>query len=189
MAAVNRTDEELAARASLGDREAFEILADRLIRPVRGFLYRLGTEEADLDDRTQEVFAVLISRLGQWRRESRFTTWVLGIALNVHRAARRRGGPVGASFAPPHDLRSEPRRIVESREELEALKSAVATLPDLYRETFVLRVLEQRDVSEVARILGVPESTVRRRAHEALRRVAARVRDFAPAPRRAGGAP
>lgn len=168
--------EERVLRARAGDRAAFAGLLEEHLPAVRTFLFRLGVPAGDLDDLTQEVFMVVIRRLDDYRGASRFSTWLLGIAVQVTRGAarrRRHGSPAGDPLAPAAE---DPARLAQVQEGGERLRVALGRLPRPLREAFVLRHVEERPVAETSIILGVPEGTVRRRSHEArqhLRRILA----------------
>ncbi|MFH0944416.1 MAG: sigma-70 family RNA polymerase sigma factor [Planctomycetota bacterium] len=166
-------ERELVQRAQAGDREAFSALLEQSIPALRSFLLRLGVAEDDLDDLAQEVFVVVIRGLKRFRSDSRFSSWVLGIGVNVSRNWRRRRGPPGPLDELPEDPSRNPERQMLAREEGDLLSRALERLPDPLREVFVLRHVERLSAAEMGEILNLPEGTVRRRVHSARERLRA----------------
>jgi RNA polymerase sigma-70 factor (ECF subfamily) len=165
----------LVLRAGNGDREAFAELLEEHLPAVRAFLLRLGVAQDDLDDLTQEVFLTVIGGLKQFRGGSRFSTWLLGIALNTSRSWFRRRSPelgLPEDSAAPSD---PPERRLLHREREERLDRALLELPRRLREAFVLRHVEQLPATEVANILRVPEGTVRRWTFQARKQLRSRL--------------
>lgn len=173
-----RHEEERIRRAQQGDRQAFALLLEENLPVVRRFLQRLGVPHDDLDDLAQEVFVTLIKRLDGFRGASRFSTWCLGITVNVVRRWRR-GRPAawtleGGSDTLPDGGRDRAPGPVDRllcREDGERLLAALDRLSHSLREAFVLRHVEELAVDDCAVLLNVPAGTVRRRAHDARERL------------------
>jgi RNA polymerase sigma-70 factor, ECF subfamily len=177
------SDEALAARAAGGDDAAFEMIVQR----YQGRVYRLAcrlTSETDAPDVLQETFLQTYRHLSSFRGDSQFGTWLYRIAINaalMHRRSRaRRPTESLDAFLPQFD--SEGRhvatpaelRIASRADELldraflaSEARAALARLPDLYRDAFVLRDLEGLATADVARILDLEPATVRQRVHRA----------------------
>ena len=182
--AAELADEELATRAAAGDPAAFEALVSRHEGRVYRLAYRLTGSDADAQDVLQEAFLAVYRSLASFRGASRFSTWLYRITTNaalMHRRARRRRPTESLEeFLPRFDANGQhapeaPELQAASRadalldEKLLAEKARVALerLPDLCREAFVLRDLEELATSEVAELLGVDAATVRQRVHRA----------------------
>lgn len=177
------SDEVVAARAADGDDAAFEALVARYQHRVFRLACRL-TGETDAPDVVQEAFLQVYRHLATFRGGAQFSTWLYRIATNaglMHRRARSRrpAEPLDA-FLPRFDadgrLEATPDalRIVcridetlDRRELARKAQEAVDRLPDLYREAFVLRDLEELSTAEVAQVLDVEPATVRQRVHRA----------------------
>lgn len=176
-------DETLAARAAAGDDAAFESIVHRYQARVFRLACRL-TSETDAPDVLQETFLQVYRHLPSFRGESRFGTWLYRIATNaalMHRrtSARRPAEPLDC-FLPRFDDEGRHARtpaelqVAARAEELLdrrvlALKArdAIAMLPDIYRDAFVLRDLEELSTADVAAILGIEAAAVRQRVHRA----------------------
>jgi RNA polymerase sigma-70 factor (ECF subfamily) len=176
-------DDVVAARAAAGDARAFE----EIVRRYQGRVFRLAcrlTSDTDAPDVLQETFLQVYRHLASFRGESQFGTWLYRIATNValmHRRSRaRRPAESLEAFLPrfdgngrhaatPAELQVAARADeVLDRQFLAArARDVVARLPDVYRDAFVLRDLEDVPTAEVARILDVEPATVRQRVHRA----------------------
>jgi RNA polymerase sigma-70 factor (ECF subfamily) len=177
------SDEALAARAASGDDTAFEAIVGRYQARVYRLACRL-TSDTDAPDVLQETFLQVYRHLPSFRGESRFATWLYRIASNaslMHRRARaRRPAEPLDGFLPRFDAQGKhaatPAQLsVASRaDELldrqflaEKARDVMTRLPDLYRDAFVLRDLEEMSTADVAQALGVEPATVRQRVHRA----------------------
>jgi RNA polymerase sigma-70 factor (ECF subfamily) len=177
------SDETLAARAAAGDGSAFELLVERYQARVYRLACRL-TSDSDAPDVLQETFLQVYKHLSSFRGDSRFATWLYRIATNaalMHRRASARR-PVesldaylprfdeqGAHAATPAELQvaSCAETMLDLRFLAEKAREVIARLPDLYREAFVLRDLEEMSTEDVARALDIQPAAVRQRVHRA----------------------
>lgn len=154
---------ELVQKAQKGDRSALgRLVGDHYGRVYRFCARRVGDELGQ--DATQETFVTMQKTLGRFRAESRFETWLLGIAHHTCKAmarkARRDPLPLGDWFEP----KSPDQSSVIDRE---ALRQALGRLSEEHREVVVLHEIEGLRYAEIAEILGVPEGTVKSRLHHA----------------------
>jgi RNA polymerase sigma-70 factor, ECF subfamily len=152
-------------KAKNGDRAAFGKLFERHSRRIYNLLLRLCGNAALAEDLTQETFITAYQRLSDWRSVGKFSTWLCGIAVHHHLAARRK-----THFTEPLDELelpargdSDPLERYTEREAILALDSAIAALPDSCREVFVLVRLQEMRYREVADLLGIPLGTVQSR--------------------------
>jgi len=176
-------DETLAAQAAAGDDAAFEALVERYQARVFRLACRL-TSDTDAPDVLQETFLQVYRHLPSFRGESQFGTWLYRIASNaalMHRraCARRpaesldmflpRFDALGMHAATPAELQVGARadELLDRKFLAGKAREAIARLPDLYRDAFVLRDLEEMSTADVARALGVEPATVRQRVHRA----------------------
>lgn len=182
-APVDASDETLATRAASRDEAAFEALVRRYQQRVFGLARRL-TSETDAPDVVQETFLQVYRNLRGFRGDSRFSTWLYRIATNaslMHRRARaRRPAESLEAYLPQFDVRGkhlttpDALRVASRVDEMldrkalaEKAHAAIDRLPDLYREAFVLRDLEELSTAEVAQVLELEPATVRQRVHRA----------------------
>ena len=167
---VQRADADLAAAAASGDRDAFKALLERHYDRIHRLAWQLSGSRADADDVAQDVCCTLVEKIGSFRGEAKFTTWLCGIVLNACRDLRRRRRSFGAlteRLAVIAGLARGP----DGRDLHDAmwLRSAIAKLPATYREAVVLVAGQQLSHAEAAAILGIAESTVSWRMHEVRR--------------------
>ena len=177
------SDEALAARAAAGDGHAFEEIVARYEARVFRLACRL-TSETDAPDVLQETFLEVYRHLPSFRGESQLGTWLYRIATNAALMLRRTRArrPVESldAFMPRFDERGihaelpAQLQIAACADELidrqvlaDKARAGIARLPDLYRDAFVLRDLEEMSTTDVAQVLGVEPATVRQRVHRA----------------------
>jgi RNA polymerase sigma-70 factor (ECF subfamily) len=171
------SDEEVVARVLAGDISLFEILMrrynQRLFRVTRGIL----ADAAEAEDVMQESYVRAFHRLGSFRGEASFATWLTRIACHeaLARARKRRrlvpiasGGPGDGPPEPPSPA-AGPDRELENRELQDVLRDAVEVLPDPLRAVFCLREIEELSTEETADALGLTIENVRVRLHRAKR--------------------
>jgi RNA polymerase sigma-70 factor, ECF subfamily len=181
---VETSDETLAARAASGDEPAFEALVIRYQARVFRLARRLTGNDGDAQDALQDAFLQVYRSLPSFRGEARFSTWLYRIATNaalmLRRARARRPAESleeylprfdagGQHAATPAELRVAGRadEILDRQILAEKARAGIERLPDLYREAFVLRDLEELTTSDVAEVLGLEPATVRQRVHRA----------------------
>lgn len=181
--AAEEGDEALAARAAAGAEPAFEALVSRYQARVYRLACRL-TDEADAKDVLQEAFLAAYRGLPAFRGEARFSTWLYRIATNaalMHRRARARRPTEsleaflprfdadGTHAAEPADLRAASRadELLDRKRLAEKARAGLDRLPDIYRDAFVLRDLEEMTTGEVAEVLRLDAAAVRQRVHRA----------------------
>lgn len=172
---------ELIRRIVAGEKELFH----ELIRPYERMVYltvlAILKNEADAEDAAQEAIVNAYRHLASFRAEAKFSTWLTMIAINEGRKRLRKAKSAAAESleeltedkegdytpAPLTDWREIPLEGLERRELREALRKAVAELPDIYRQVFTLRDLEELNVEETAEALGVNPGMVKVRLHRA----------------------
>jgi RNA polymerase sigma-70 factor (ECF subfamily) len=172
-----RDEAAMIAEILAGQTEAFH----ELIRPYERSVYLMALSllrnEAEAEDVAQEAFIKAYRNLGRFRSESRFSTWLIAIALNEARARLRRKQPgltdsiddTDGSVVPAQltDWREIPSETLERQEIRSLIRRALTALPLAYREVFVLRELEERNVKETAETLGITVASVKMRLHRA----------------------
>jgi RNA polymerase sigma-70 factor (ECF subfamily) len=172
-------DERLIARASAGDSGAFRQIYERHRTDVARLVYRMLGGRSDLEDVIQEVFVQVYRSLKDFRGQSKLSTWMHRVTVNVvlmhRRAARSR--PVFAE-EPPTDgmLRTDatsPDEDAERRERMRAFSRLLDRLAEKKRIVFVLHELEGISPSDIADIVGAPVLTVRTRLFYARRELEA----------------
>lgn len=152
------------AAAAAGDVRAFERVYRRHIARIHSTAVRmLGAEEAD--DATQDVFVRAWQRLGQFRGDSAFGTWLFRLAVNVLLSRRE----VVATRHKRHVDDAELIDTMASRETRPELsldfESAMQRLPPGMRQIFVLHDIEGYKHDEIAQMLGIAQGTSKSQLH------------------------
>ncbi|HXX67112.1 MAG TPA: sigma-70 family RNA polymerase sigma factor [Polyangiaceae bacterium] len=174
--------DDLIARAAGGDATSFRRLYERHRADVARLVYRMLGPRADLEDVIQEVFVQVYRSLRDFRGQSKFSTWLHRVTVNVALMHRRsaRSRPVFADEPLGDIVRSEtarPDEDAERRERVRAFARLLDRLADKKRAVFVLHELEGLPPSEIARIVGAPVLTVRTRLFYARRELEAMLAD------------
>ncbi len=163
-------DESLVERAKAGDRAAFRALFLAHRQRVTRLVHRLVPAE-EVEDVAQDVFLHVHRSLAAFRGDSRFSTWLYRLTLNVARmhVRRKQSRPklrlVGDDEANTLEQPSgqSPAADAERNRRAEALYRLLTRLSDKKRETLVLHDLEGVPADEIARMLEIPVMTVRTR--------------------------
>lgn len=162
------------ARVLAGNVGAFEGIVRRWQGPLINMAWRYCRDRGRAEEMAQDAFLRAWRGLASWRSESNFSTWLFSIAANVYRSELKR-----VPTAVPLDEAPEPSAAAtqlsdfELRGQNEALRRAVLTLPQNYREPVILYYFHEMDVSRAAQTMGLPEGTVKARlarARELLRK-------------------
>jgi RNA polymerase sigma-70 factor, ECF subfamily len=162
-------DEDASAvrRVLDGDLSAFAGIVQRWQERLINLAWRFSHDRMSAEDMAQEAFVKAFRALHTFRGESAFSTWLTAIALNVYRSWLRDRAPmpVAADLSRVSALEPDALTGLQERERASAVRQAVLTLPRRYREPIVLFYFQHMDVAETARILGVPEGTLKARLH------------------------
>ncbi|HKW90216.1 MAG TPA: sigma-70 family RNA polymerase sigma factor [Candidatus Acidoferrales bacterium] len=165
-AGAGEEDIALVERVLAGERRAFEPLVRRHERRIfRVVLAVLGNAE-DAEEAMQDTFVKAFRHLGQFRRESKFTTWLTRIAVN-EALQKRRARKEAVSLDETRDVeepfmprrhenwQANPEKIYGKQEMRRLIESAIEALPEIYREAFVLRDVEEMSAEEAAEAVGI----------------------------------
>ncbi|OGF17036.1 MAG: hypothetical protein A2W00_11235 [Candidatus Eisenbacteria bacterium RBG_16_71_46] len=177
---MSLSDEDLMARVAEEDERAFPELVRRYQGRVINLVSRVLNDRECADDLAQEVFVRVFVHRRNYRRGSKFSTWLFTIAANlakneIRRRVRRRNwfslDALQELLKDSASQLADPTEGRESRMEREQLQEAVgraiATVPEKYRVALVLRDIEGLAYEEIALVLGVPGGTVRSRINRA----------------------
>lgn len=168
------SDEDLARAAGLGDRDAFASLLSRHYDGLFRLCFRLTGQRVQAEDMTQDICLALPAKLGKFRAEARFTTWLYRIAVNAAHDARRRAA-THAKAATGWGTWEISRRaeIAETAQALDWLQTAMTALPDDLSDTAALTLGDEMTHGEAAQVLGISEGTVSWRLSEIRKRLRA----------------
>ena len=175
VAEVNKSqppDFELAKKAAGGDGKAFEELYRRHYRRVYALTLRMMGNPTEAEDMTQDVFLQLFNKIGMFRGESAFTTWLHRMTVNQVLMHFRKKSTRSELLT---DEGETPVQIVKGTENPGAapvidrigLENALKQLPPGYRTVFVLHDVEGYEHYEIAEMLGIAEGTSKSQLHKA----------------------
>ncbi|HET7872989.1 MAG TPA: sigma-70 family RNA polymerase sigma factor [Terriglobales bacterium] len=175
-----RTPEEelaLIERVCAGEKHLYYELISPYQRSVYVAAHSVVQNEADAEEVAQEAFLKAFANLSGFRMESRFSTWLIQIAINEARMKRRKdrkslyesidhaatddeGDYFPRDFA---DWREIPSEALQRSELRRALERSMRSLPAKYREVFILRDVQNLSIAETAQALGISEASVKTR--------------------------
>lgn len=176
-------EQQLLARAKQGDENAFELLIKPYMQKAYNLAYRMTGNKEDAWDMAQEALVRVYQRLGEFRGDSSFQTWVYRIATNVcvdelRKRRRQRfanvsldepfaveDGEMGRQFA---DMGERPDEYVERQDTNRMVQQALSRLDDEHRTVLVLRQYQEMSYEEIATTLRLPLGTVKSRINRAL---------------------
>jgi RNA polymerase sigma-70 factor (ECF subfamily) len=180
------TDYELAQKAGTGDLAAFEELYRRHFRRVYSLCLRMTANPEEAEDLAQETFIQLFTKIGSFRGDSAFTTWLHRMTVNqvLMHFRRRKSRP---EYTTPEG--ETPVQIVQGTENQNkmpvvdriVLEDAITKLPPGYRTVFVLHDVEGHEHNEIAEMLGISEGTSKSQLHKARLKLRSLIRQQAAA--------
>jgi len=178
------TEARFIERLRARDERAFNELVRMYERRVFVLVHRMLGRREEAEDLSQEVFVQVFKAIGQFRGESKLSTWIFRIAVNLCKnrslyLSRRRTrdeselenladrdameGAKGATVA----AIDRPDELVSGKQLEAIVANAIAAMEPDFREVLVLRDIEDLSYEEIADIVGVKEGTVKSRIHRA----------------------
>ena len=182
-------DEELAARAQLGDQVAAGELVARYQQKAYAVAYHMCSGDSqEAQDLTQEAFLRAFRGIGKFRGDSTFYTWFYRIVVNVCLDGRRRGRRWERIFSPSSPEQrgekpsktvyeeqadkgtsADPMTVLTGKQLSQEIRKALNFLPEKQRMAFQLKVLHDMSIREIAQIMGTAEGTVKSHLFRATR--------------------
>ena len=184
MASDEENEALFVARLVARDESAFNELVVTYERRVFALVFRMLGRRDEAEDLAQEVFVQVFKAIDQFRGESKLSTWIYRIAVNLCKnrtkyLKRRHVGeqddvdamaersPFAAAKGVSVGTISRPDELVEGMQLEVVVKRAIGQLAPEFREALVLRDVEDLSYEEIAAIMGVAEGTVKSRIHRA----------------------
>lgn len=179
---MNVRDETLVKRAKKGDYAAFEELIKRYEKKVYNLVYRIMGNREDANDILQEAFLNAFRKISDFKGDSRFSTWLHRIAINLCLMRKRKTKdkkvvsldvPIIANDQEEikRELRDDwsknPLATLENKEVKETLSMAIDSLPEEYRTVFLLKGYNGLSNEDVAKMLKLSLPAVKSRLHRA----------------------
>ena len=177
-------DSALLEQCRQGDMQAFGALVAKYQDRIFNMVFRMCGRRADAEELAQETFLKALERIGQFRGQSQFYTWLFRIAANLTISHRRRGGRVRfQSLSGPEEFEQSqadaltaavarkrspaPEAAAVAAETERKVMQALEELDDEFRLVVVLCDMEEMDYAQISDVLGVPIGTVKSRLHRA----------------------
>ena len=178
---VGGFEQDLIARVQAGQTDVFYELVRPYERAVFLSALSLTRNDADAEEVAQEAILKAFKNIAGFRREAKFSTWLIQIAINEAKMKIRKnrrhlyesieesqmsddGDYIPKDFA---DWREIPSEALERKELRNALASALNSLPEKYRTVMMLRDVQQLSIAETAQVLGISEANVKTRLSRA----------------------
>jgi len=177
-------EEKLLERLRARDERAFNELVKAYERRVFGLVFRMLGSRAESEDLTQEVFVQVFKAIGTFRGESKLSTWVYRIAVNLckNRAkylrVRHTGEqdeleevaervPLGQARGANVGQIERPDEMVAGKQVEAIVAQAITEIDPTFRECLILRDVEELSYEEIGEITGLPPGTVKSRIFRA----------------------
>jgi len=166
------TDINLCRLAANGNLAAFEAVYERYHRRTYSLCLRMTSSQTEAEDLTQEVFIQLFRKIGSFRGDSAFSTWLHRLTVNQVLMHFRRRSVKNERTSEDGEMPEQMVRGTSNPNKMQvvdriALKNAIAELPNGYRRVFVLHDVEGFEHEEVARMMGISVGTSKSQLHKA----------------------
>ena len=184
VALTDELEQKLIERLIARDERAFNELVRLYERRVFSLIFRMLGNAAEAEDMAQEVFVQVFKAIGNFRGDSKLSTWIYRIAINLckNRAkylkvrhaneqdeleeiAERQhlGAQAGANVAQVE----RPDEMIAGKEVERVVQTAIAQIDETFRECLILRDVEELSYEEIGEITGLPPGTVKSRIFRA----------------------
>ena len=165
-------DVQLCRLAADGNIAAFELIYERYHRRTYSLCLRMTSSQTEAEDLTQEVFIQLFRKIGSFRGDSAFSTWLHRLTVNQVLMHFRRRSVKNERTSEDGEMPEQVVHGTVNPNKMQivdriALKNAIAELPNGYRNVFVLHDVEGFEHEEVARKMGISVGTSKSQLHKA----------------------
>jgi RNA polymerase sigma-70 factor, ECF subfamily len=191
---LNRGDVDSSAlirwiqKAKRGDISSFQNIYDLFGRKVLNFICRMVSSGEEAEDLTQETFVAVYQKLGTLKDNSKFEPWLFRIARNfVYQQYRTRPPATvstdtldeeGQPVTQLPDGRKNPDEAFQAHELQDVIGKIISSLPEKYREVFVLSAIRRLSYQRIAEIVGRSLPSVKTDIHRARLEVRKRVKEY-----------
>jgi len=175
-------------KAKRGDLGAYQKIYDLFARKVLNFIYRMVNSVDEAEDLTQETFIAVYQKLESLKDNSKFEPWLFRIARNfVYQKYRTRAPATvsvdaldddGQPVTQLIDARKNPDEAFQAQELENVVQDVINSLPEKYREVFVLSAIRRLSYLEIAEIVGRSLPSVKTDIHRARLEVRKLVKDY-----------
>ena len=159
----------IVEKAQAGDAGAFKLLYQKYHRMVARLAYNITGNQQDIEDVTQETFLQVHRSLKSFHGDSKFSTWLYRLAINVSMQYVRQHKKTGKVTYPTDDFKHyaddspSPEEDMHRAEKRRIIMDALEKISEKKRMVFVLHELHGIEAGEIAKILKIPTLTVRTR--------------------------
>jgi RNA polymerase sigma-70 factor (ECF subfamily) len=184
LASEEESEAQFVARLVARDETAFNQLVTSYERRVFALVFRMLGRRDEAEDLAQEVFVQVFKAIDQFRGESKLSTWIYRIAVNLCKnrtlyLSRRHAGeqedvdeigervPFSQAKGVSVGDVSRPDELVEGMQLEVVVKRAIAQIEPDFREVLILRDVEDMSYEEIAAVTNLPDGTVKSRIHRA----------------------
>lgn len=171
---------EVIRRAQSGDADAFEYLYNSHCKCVYGICLRMLKDRTDAEDLTQQVFLRVFQKIGTFRGDSCFSTWLHRVTVNAVLMHLRRKKPAGLQLNDanaahedsqrPHEFAADNISLPDTIERLN-LSRAIRKLPPGYKRLFLLHDVMGYEHGEIADLVGCSVGCSKSQVHKARKRL------------------
>ena len=163
---TRQSERALVSAAKKGDKEALQLLLGCNWAWLKGLVYSILRDADDIDDVLQDICVRLISKIDSLRQPERFRPWLAVLArrqaLRYRQQKNQRLRHLNEELA---DLKCDEKatelfEIIEQKERYKQVLDAIGSLPEKYRQVFVLEHIDDLTYRQIAEILDIPISTV-----------------------------
>ncbi|QQS41834.1 MAG: sigma-70 family RNA polymerase sigma factor [Acidobacteriota bacterium] len=175
------TDEQLVRLAVDRDPDAFGEIVIRWERKIYALCYGILKREDEAKDAAQDTFIAAYRNLGRFRGEAKVSSWLHRIAVNQCLTRKRKEKTRSENFVDDSDplelqifvapTSESPSRLSERAERLEAVRTAVNSLPPELKEVVLLKEFHDMTFQEISDKIEMPLSTVKSRMYTALKQL------------------
>ena len=185
---MEQREMELVKLAAAGDRGAFHVIVDRHAQDLFRIARSLARCNADAEDVVQDALLAAYRGIGKFDGRSSLKTWLGKIVVKRSISAWRKNKrhKAAVSLEPMHESVQHNGRRGHGGESATAvdqrldLATVLPSLPEEYREVFVLREMQGMSYAEIAQALGIPPGTVDSRLHRARAELCRRLKGYGP---------
>ena len=176
---MSESDKELALRCSRGDSDAFGRIVDAYQDRLYSFSLRLLNNPSSAEEAAQESFVRAFVSISSYDSRYEFAPWIFRILHNVCVDFMRGSGrcvSIDAEDFPelPDGCKPVEETVMESLDS-ERIEALLSSLPPVYSEALLLQYRENMGPADIARVIGVPEGTVKARVFRGREMIKARL--------------
>ncbi len=168
-------EKSILLRAQDGDSESFSLLIEKYKDAVFTVCFAILKDYHNANDAAQDTFIKAYKNIKKFKFDSSFQTYITRIAINTckdeFRKLSRQNGNLSIdsdeNLCEIKDTSDTPEKAFEKKERRDAVRNAIASLPQKYREVIVLRDINGIPYEEIAKILKTSQGTVKSRINRA----------------------